>query len=184
MINRAVLLILALVTGFSAQAADSATEVQSKQVEASPVTPSVDGRVRQLKLDVLELNRELFELEEELLFPATTQLSIYVSLDAGAFFKLDSVDLKVDDKHLSKHLYTERQINALTKGGVQKLFTGNIRPGKHQLVATLQGRDVQNRDVQELVTLEFEKSSTAKYLEIRIRDKEQVRAATFDVLEW
>lgn len=182
MIKRAVLMMLAIGLGVFANASDEPSRAQA--VETASNTTSVDSRVRQLKLDVLELNRELFELEEELLFPATTQLSIYVSLDAGAFFKLDSVDLKVDEKHLSKHLYTQRQINALKKGGVQKLFTGNIRPGKHHLVATLQGRDVQDRDVQELVTLEFEKSSTAKYLEIRIRDKKQVRAATFDVVEW
>jgi hypothetical protein len=178
-----IVFLLTLCTALTAVASEK-TDSSTPVAKSSNKVSTVDGRVRQLKLDVLELNRELFELEEALLFPATTELTVYVSLASESFFKLDAINLHVDEKSMSKHLYTQRQINALTKGGVQKLFTGNIRPGKHQFIASLQGRDEDAQNIEETITLAFEKSSHAKYLEIRISDDEQSKKAIFDVVQW
>ena len=76
----------------------------------------LDTQVEDLKKAVIQLNRELFILEEELLFPGNTQVSIFLSLDIGNYFKLDSVQLHIDNKELTNHLYTEREVKALQRG--------------------------------------------------------------------
>ncbi len=84
-------------------------------------------RSRAIKKDVVDLNRDLFVLEEELLFPANTQVAVFLSMDVGAFFALDTVELRMDDKQVAKYLYTPREAEALLKGGVQRLYLGNLR---------------------------------------------------------
>jgi len=96
---------------------------------------SLDGDVQCLKKEVLDLNRDLFLLEEELLFPANTQVAVFLSLDVGTFFELDSVQVKVDNKEVANYLYTEREVEALNRGGVHRVFIGNLKVGKHELVA-------------------------------------------------
>ena len=76
----------------------------------------------------MELNRDLMLLEEDLLFPASTQLAVYVSLDVGHYFALDSVKLTIDGQMVSSYLYTPKQISALARGGVQRLYLGNLKP--------------------------------------------------------
>ena len=101
---------------------------------------SLDTRIQELKQDVLDLNRDLFVLEEELLFPASTQLAVFLSVDVGTFFALDSVELKIDNKTVTHYLYTERENAALRRGGVHRLYLGNLRSGKHELVAFFPAR--------------------------------------------
>src|SRR5690606_32826468 len=92
---------------------------------------TLDEEVQELKKLAVDLNRDLCLLEEELLFPASTQVSVFVSMDVGAFFGLDSVEVKLDGKDVASYLYTEREVDALHRGGVQRLFTGNVRAGEH-----------------------------------------------------
>ena len=96
---------------------------------AAPDTRALDEEIQGLKKDVVDLNRDLFVLEEELLFPANTQVAVFLSMDVGEFFALDSVELHVDDKQVTNYLYTPREAEALLKGGVQRLYLGNLRPG-------------------------------------------------------
>src|SRR6185295_20173290 len=91
---------------------------------------ALDGKIQSLKQDVMELNRDLLVLEEELLFPASTQVAVFVSMDVGALFQLDSVQVKLDDQVVAHYLYTERELKALYRGGVQRLYLGNLRSGK------------------------------------------------------
>ena len=99
--------------------------------EVAPVALSVE----QLKKKVIELNRDLFILEEDLLFPANTQFAVFVSLDTGKFLQLDSMKLKVDGEIVAAHLYTERQIKSLQRGGMQRLYIGNLKTGEHDITA-------------------------------------------------
>ena len=69
-------------------------------------TRSLDEQVQDLKKSTLQLNRDLFILEEELLFPANTQVAVFVSVDVGDFFALDSINLKIDNREVSNYLYT------------------------------------------------------------------------------
>src|SRR5262245_46621787 len=107
---------------------------------------SLDEEVQGLKKEVLDLNRELFVLEEELLFPANTQVAVFVSMDVGEFFALDSVTLKVDNKEVANYLYTEREAQALLKGAVHRVYIGNLKAGDHALRALCTGPGPNGRD--------------------------------------
>ena len=102
---------------------------------AEAAAAGLDARVQDLKGDVIRLNRDLLVLEEELLFPAGTQVAVFVSMDVGKMFSLDSVQVKLDDKVVANYLYTPLEVEALHRGGVQRLFLGNLRTGAHELVA-------------------------------------------------
>lgn len=148
------------------------------------LSASLDAEVQTLKNAVLDLNRELFMLEEELLFPANTQVAVFVSMDVGEFFALDSVQLEMDGKAVSNYLYTEREITALHRGGVQQLFIGNLKTGEHELVAIFTGVGPQGRDYRRGATLKFDKQIGAKFVELKISDKVSKRQPEFYAREW
>jgi hypothetical protein len=154
---------------------------------AGPVTPPggpVDTQVQSLKSDVLDLNRDLFVLEQELLYPANTQVAVFVSIDAGTFFALDSVQLKIDGKEVADYLYTPREVHALVQGGVQRLYVGNLKVGKHELVAFLTGKGPHNLDYTRGATLDFQKDIGAKYLELTITDDQRKLQPQFRIKDW
>ena len=93
---------------------------------------SLDDRIQDAKADVIRLNRDLLVLEEELLFPANTQVALFVSMDVGKMFSLDSVQVKLDDKVVANYLYTPLEVQALHRGGVQRLYVGNLKAGTHE----------------------------------------------------
>lgn len=145
---------------------------------------ALDQQVQDLKKSVLELNRELFILEEELLFPGNTQVSVFLSMDIGKYFKLDSVQLQIDDKELTNHLYTERETMALHRGGVQRLYLGNLKSGEHELVAFFTGVGPKGRDYKRGATVTFSKGIGPKYLELKIVDSIAMQQPDFEVREW
>ncbi|WP_425456685.1 AraC family transcriptional regulator [Catenovulum sediminis] len=144
----------------------------------------VQQELQALKKDVVALNRALFVLEEDLLFPASTQVAVFVSLDIGRFFKLDSVELKLNDSEVVGFLYTDLQRRALEQGGIQKIYTGNIKMGTHQITALFTGKDNQQRDVKRAVHYSFEKTEDAVMLEIKIQDDSATHKSNFVVEEW
>lgn len=145
---------------------------------------SLDQEVQALKREVVELNKDLFVLEEELLFPANTQVAVFVSLDVGSFFAVDSVTLKIDDKEVSNYLYTAREADALMRGGVHRMYLGNLKVGQHELVAFFTGKGPHERDYKRGATLNFEKGIGAKYLELQISDRIRKQQPEFIVKEW
>jgi hypothetical protein len=158
---------------------------------AAPAAPaandsfkSLDEEVQALKKEVLDLNRELFVLEEELLFPANTQVAVFVSMDVGEFFALDSVTLKLDNKEVANYLYTEREAQALLKGGVHRVFIGNLKAGEHELIALFTGQGPNTRDYRRGATIKVEKGVGAKYVELKISDRAMKAQPEFIVKEW
>jgi hypothetical protein len=145
---------------------------------------TLDEDVQDLKKQVLDLNRDLFLLEEELLFPSNTQVAVFISMDVGEFFGLDSVELKVDNKDVANYLYTEREATALLKGGVQRLFVGNLKAGEHELVAVFTGKGPHTRDYRRGAALKFDKGIGPKYIELTISDRESKLQPEFVVKEW
>jgi hypothetical protein len=144
----------------------------------------IEEDVQTLKQQVLELNRDLFMLEEELLFPSNTQVSVFVSMDVGEFFTLDSVQLKIDGKEVADYLYTKREIDALARGGVQRLHVGNLRTGEHELVAFFTGKGPHGRDYKRGATATIKKGLGPKYVELKIVDQTNNYQPEFDVKEW
>jgi hypothetical protein len=151
---------------------------------AAPDTRGLDQEVQGLKKDVVDLNRDLFVLEEELLFPANTQVAVFLSMDVGDFFGLDSVQLKIDQKEVINYLYTPREVEALLRGGVHRLYLGNLKVGKHELVAFFSGKGPNDRDYKRGASLSFEKGIGAKYLELKINDRQRKQQPEFEIKDW
>ena len=147
-------------------------------------TRALDETVQDLKKDVVDLNKELFMLEEELLFPANTQVAVFVSMDIGEFFALDSLTLKIDNKEVANYLYTPREAEALMKGGVHRVYLGNLKVGEHQLVALFEGKGPNNLDYKRGANLKFEKGVGAKYLELKITDRQRKGQPEFAIKDW
>jgi hypothetical protein len=147
-------------------------------------TRGLDQEVQGLKKDVVDLNKDLFVLEEELLFPANTQVAVFLSMDVGDFFALDSVQLKIDQKEVINYLYTPREVEALLKGGIHRLYLGNLKVGKHELVAFFSGKGPNDRDYKRGATLTFEKGIGAKYLELKINDRQRRLQPEFEIKDW
>ena len=164
-------------------AADAAPAASAAETQA-PDAKSLDQEVQGLKKDVVELNKDLFVLEEELLFPANTQVAVFLSMDVGTFFALDAVTIKIDNKEVANHLYTAREADALLKGGVQRIYLGNQKVGKHELVAFFTGKGTVERDYRRGATLVFEKGVGAKYLELKITDRVAKHQPEFLVKDW
>ncbi len=108
-----------------------AEEISREQIKG------LDEQVQDIKKDVLGISAELTQLEEKLLYPSNTQVSIFVSFEKGAKFRLDAVKVKIDGKDVAHHIYSFKELEALQSGGVQRLYTGNIRAGEHALEVSL-----------------------------------------------
>jgi hypothetical protein len=147
-------------------------------------TRGLDEQVQGLKKDVVDLNRDLFILEEELLFPANTQVAVFLAVDVGDFFGLDSVQLKIDNKEVINYLYTPREVDALLKGGVQRLYIGNLKVGQHELVAFFNGKGPRDRAYRRGASIKFEKGIGAKYLELKINDRQRKLQPEFEIRDW
>ena len=145
---------------------------------------ALDARVQALKAEVIRLNRDLLVLEEELLFPAGTQVAVFISMDVGKLFELESVQIKLDDKVISQHLYTPLEVQALHRGGVQRVFVGNLRAGTHAIDAFFTGRGPHERDYKRGTTLKFEKGTEPRYIELRIKDVLAKLQPEFEVKVW
>ena len=169
----------------------AATQPEAAPAAAAPAPDqapaefkTLDQEVQGMKMDVIDLNKDLFVLQEELLFPANTQVAVYVSMDVGAFFALDSVTLKIDNKEVKNYLYTAREAEALLKGGVQELYLGNLKVGKHELVAFFAGKGPVERDYKRGATITFDKGVGAKYLELKITDRVTKHQPEFKIKDW
>jgi hypothetical protein len=152
--------------------------------EGSSDTRGLDQDIQGLKKDVVDLNKDLFILEEELLFPANTQVAVFLSVDVGDFFALDTVQLKLDQKEVINYLYTPRERDALLKGGVQRLYLGNLKVGPHELVAFFSGTGPNARAYKRGASLRFEKGVGAKYLELKINDRQRRLEPEFEIKDW
>jgi hypothetical protein len=179
-------------TSFAADAAPapapapaaSAPEAAAAPAPAASSAASLDGRIQDLKGDVIRLNRDLLVLEEELLFPANTQVAVFVSMDVGKMFELGSVQVKLDDKVVANYLYTPLEVKALHRGGVQRVFLGNLKAGEHQIVAVFTGGGPHFRDYKRGATVKFDKTTDPKYIELQIKDNTGKLQPEFEVKVW
>lgn len=169
-----------LLTAALAAATAAALAAEPSQAAAT----GLDARIEDAKGDAVRLNRDLLLLEEELLFPAGTQVALFVSLEVGKPFALDSLQVKLDDKLVASHVYTPLEVQALQRGGVQRLYLGNLRSGEHQLVASFAGKGPQERDYRRDATLKFEKGRDPKYIELRIKDPAGKLQPEFEIKLW
>ena len=172
----------------SATDAAVAAPADSAEVSVSGEPPAdtraLDETVQDLKKDVVDLNKELFVLEEELLFPANTQVAVFISMDIGEFFALDSLSLKIDNKEVANYMYTPREAEALLKGGVHRVYLGNLKAGSHELVALFTGGGPHYRDYKRGANIKFDKGTEPKYIELQIKDSTGKLQPEFVIKVW
>ncbi len=170
--------VLSLTSLTHAYAADNAQE------HAASTSTPVEKEIQSLKAQVLKINRELFMIEEDILYPQSTQFTVFVRLNVGNLFELDSVQLRVDDQIVAHYLYTKRELAALKEGGVQRLYQGNLKSGSHEFTAYFIGKGPHDRDYKRGVTKVIGKELAPLFVELNIVDDAGRQQPDFEVAVW
>jgi hypothetical protein len=136
-----------------------------REISREQIT-GLDEQIQEIKSDVLSIAVELNQLEEKLLYPSNTQVAVFVSLVSGETFRLDSVEIQLDGKPVAHHLYTFKELEALKKGGVQRIYTGNIRSGDHDLQVSIIGKSSGGTDFRKTERFKVNKDVGPKIVEI------------------
>jgi hypothetical protein len=129
-----------------------------------------DEQVQDIKSDVLSISAELEKLEEKLLYPSSTEVSIFVSLAAGETFRLDAVDIQMDGNPVARHVYSFKELEAMRKGGVQRIYTGNIKTGDHDLLVSVLGK-TGGVDLRKSERFKISKDVAPRIVELSLSDK-------------
>jgi len=131
---------------------------------------SLDGQVQEIKSDVLDIASELSNLEERLLYPSGTQLSVFVAVADDKPFRLDAVRLEIDGELATHYIYSFNELEALQKGGVQRAYTGNVVTGDHELTVTVIGKTDGGKDFTQTETFAFNKGVKPKTLGVTLAE--------------
>ncbi|MFQ5597581.1 MAG: hypothetical protein ACE5GK_05965 [Nitrospiria bacterium] len=145
---------------------------------------SLDPEIQDLKEEILELNTLLFQLQEDLLFPEDSSIVVFFSIEGGHYFKLDSVKILLNDTMVSSYLYTDREVRAIQKGGIQRLYTGNLKTGEHRLVAVFTGVGPQGTDYKRAETFLINKEKGAAFVKLILRDDLNKKQPEFTYEAW
>lgn len=141
-------------------------------------------QAQQLKADILSLTQDLGALEEALLFPPDVKFGVFLSLSARTKFKLDSIELFVDDTLVSSHLYQQDDLQSLQNGGLQQLFMGSVAPGKHKLTASFNGQGRTGGYFKRKKALNFDKTNEARFIQLIVSESPTTGEPIFKVKQW
>ena len=140
---------------------------------------SLDGQVQEIKTDVLAIAAELGNLEERLLYPSNTQLALFVSLDQGDDVRLDAVQIAIDGELATHHIYSFKELDALRKGGMQRIYTGNVTTGTHELTITMSGKLSSGSDFEHTDKFSFSKDVEPAALGIALNGSDAIQVAAW-----
>ncbi|MDX1754910.1 MAG: AraC family transcriptional regulator [Marinobacter sp.] len=129
---------------------------------------SLNRQLDQLKGEVAALSEQLFKLEEAILHPADSRVSIFLSVSGGDTIELDAIELKIDGQPVASHLYTDQEYRALSEGGLQRLYVGNVALGQHEITATLTARTGSDRYVRRENQLRFHKRAGESHIQLQL----------------
>jgi hypothetical protein len=149
------------------------------QQAATAEMRSLDEQVQEIKTDVLGIAAELNRLEEKLLYPSNTQLAVFVSIAQGETFRLDSMQINIDGELATHFLYSFKELDALQHGGVQRIYTGNVPTGSHQIEVSINGKTPGGDDFVSAETFSFDKGIEPKLLGIALNGPKSI-----DLGEW
>lgn len=135
---------------------------------AAVAVKSLDGQVQEIKADVLSIASDLDNLEERLLYPTHTQVAVFVEVEEDDAFRLDAVHLTINGELATHHIYSFKELEALRKGGVQRLFTGNVPTGDHELGIKMVGKLKNGKDFEESNSFRFSKGVEPKAIGITL----------------
>jgi hypothetical protein len=134
---------------------------------AAPVQ-SLDEQVQEIKSDVLAIAAELGNLEEKLLHPSDTQLAVFVSVEPGEPIELDSARISLDGQLVAQHVYSWKELEALARGGVQRIHTANVATGGHRIEVALSGRRGKDTPFEVMEGFDFSKEVGPRMIGIRL----------------
>ncbi len=100
----------------------------------------LDEQVQEIKSDVLSIAAELNRLEEKLLYPSNTQLAVFLTIEKGNAARLDAIQIQINGQPAAHYIYSFKELDALRRGGVQRVYTGNVPTGTHQLDVAVTGK--------------------------------------------
>jgi len=160
------LLLLALMLCGASTGSLAADDVSAAQMQ------SLDEQVQEIKSDVLRIAAELNGLEETLLYPSNTQVAVFVSLAENDSSQLDSVQIHIDGEPVAHHIYSFKELDALRKGGVQRIYTGNVPTGSHDMQVSIAGKRSNGRDFSETNNFSFHKEVEPKIVGIKLASNE------------
>ncbi len=146
-------------SGASPAFAQAATKAQMQ---------SLDEQVQEIKSDVLGIAAELSRLEEKLLYPSNTQVAVFISLAENQPVLVDSMQIKIDGEPVAHHIYSFKELEALKKGGVQRIYTGNVRTGEHRLEVVVAGKLAGGKDVAGTQSFSFTKDVGPKLVGVTL----------------
>ena len=142
---------------------------------------SLDDQVQQIKTDVLEISAELALLEEQLLFPATTQMALFVALQPDDEFRLDALHLKLNGEPATHYIYSFDELDALRRGGVHRLYDANLPRGEHQLEVEVVGKTPAGKAVAHAHTFTVSKGVQPAMLGLTLGGSD---GASADLTDW
>jgi len=138
-----------------ASAADESARAQMK---------GLDEQVQEVKSDVLSIAADLNQLEEKLLYPSDTHLAVFVSLVHGETLRLDAVHIQIDGQPATHYIYSFKELDALRKGGVQRIYSGNIATGAHEMQVSVSAKLANGKDYVQTEHFSFTKEVKPKLL--------------------
>lgn len=156
------------------QGSKDAERKDTKKTEQKAATPDqrqmrdLDEQVQQTKSDVLSIAAELNQLEEKLLYPSGTQVAIFVALAKGDELRLDAVRLQIDGQLVAHYIYSAKELEALRKGGVQRIYVGNVATGDHKLNVLVDGKLKSGGDFNRTDHFTFRKEVKPKLVELTV----------------
>jgi hypothetical protein len=156
------------------QGSKDAERKDTKKTEQKAATPDqrqmrdLDEQVQQTKSDVLSIAAELNQLEEKLLYPSGTQVAIFVALAKGDELRLDAVRLQIDGQLVAHYIYSAKELEALRKGGVQRIYVGNVATGDHKLNVLVDGKLKSGSDFNRTDHFTFRKEVKPKLVELTV----------------
>ena|SRR6266702_1090489 len=128
----------------------------------------LDEQVQEVKSDVLSIAAELNQLEERLLYPSNTHLAVFVALAKGETLRLDAVQIQIDGQPAARYIYSFKELEALQKGGVQRIYTGNIATGQHEIEVSLSGKLASGKDYSQTERFGFTKAIEPKLIGVTL----------------
>jgi len=128
----------------------------------------LDEQVQEIKSDVLSIAQELNQLEEKLLYPSGTQVAVFVALAKGDQMRLDAVRLQIDGQLVAHHIYSFKELEALRKGGVQRIYVGNVSTGDHKIEVLVDGKLEGGADFSRTESFTFRKEVKPKMVELTV----------------
>jgi hypothetical protein len=128
----------------------------------------LDEQVQEVKSDVLSIAAELGRLEEKLLYPSNTQVAVFIALADADTMRLDAVQIQIDGQPVAHYIYSFKELDALRKGGVQRIYAGNVTTGEHQIQISVAGKLPGGADFNQSDSFAFQKGVEPKLVGVTL----------------